>query len=118
MEQQIVPYREDWDNGSADKILEPPKEEADTPMKSSLWKWDEPYKSFNACKKACKEDPACFMWNHHGETCALGRPWKLGEKRLPKDGVIWRSGWNMERINKWIEDNGPCKEPLWEAADP
>jgi Fringe-like len=116
IESQIVAYRDDWDNESADIVIEAPKEEVEQPKKSLRWKWDEPYKSFNLCGKACQENPECFMFRHHGETCSLGRSWKLGRKRLLENGVSWKSGWNLNRINKFKAENSPCKAPLWEAA--
>lgn len=72
------------------------------------------HESFENCGKACEENPDCFQWVFYEKTCKLGASFRLGKYVAPKeDGeVVWKSGWNMERIRQWTDTNA-CQEPAW-----
>lgn len=70
--------------------------------------------SFEKCGQVCDEDEDCFQWVFYEKTCKLGKSFRLGKYMPPKEGgeVVWKSGWNVDRIRKWTEDNA-CDDPEW-----
>ncbi|RDL35863.1 uncharacterized protein BP5553_06475 [Venustampulla echinocandica] len=73
-----------------------------------------PYTSFEHCGKACSEHEGCFQYLHYDNTCKLRMSFSLGNYKAPSsDGnVIWRSGWMVTRIKKWVEEHA-CEEHVW-----
>ena len=100
---------------SNDDVLKAP--DTDKEKKGGWWRWSEPYDSFNACSKACEQEPRCFQFSYYEGVCALSAAFKLGEKKLSKDGVTYKSGWNMGKIAKFKAQNSPCKGPQWESEE-
>ncbi|KAI9651253.1 hypothetical protein NHQ30_001291 [Ciborinia camelliae] len=83
----------------------------------------EAYKSFEACGRACENQTECFQWVYYDRTCRLSTSIRLGNYQAPTNGkdkgddgkpeqVGWKSGWLVDRINEWVENN-ECKEPDW-----
>ena len=72
--------------------------------------------SAEECAVACEANTQCFQFVLDGESCFLGKAIRLGERRDPKDGKRWRSGWNQGRIANWAADQKPCNDvkfPNW-----
>ena len=66
----------------------------------------------------CKKDEQCRQFTYHGAHCWLSRAIKMGHSKNP-DGTHegqdrnYVSGWDVDKINKWVEEN-PCEEgPHW-----
>ena len=79
------------------------------------------HKSFDDCREVCASKPDCFQWLYYGKICRLEFSFRLGQYRAPEsrddDGkgeemVSFRSGWMIERIREWTEEN-PCDIPDW-----
>lgn len=124
--------RSDWDNGSEDVYYLDPeareyeKSDLDKAKKEGLSDAErEAHKDSSACKEACNAQEDCFQWVFKRGICGLHyKKFKLGEnvKRDGDDGdddskrVF--SGWNMRRIQSWIDDQGNCHEPYkWRVQD-
>ncbi|KAI1340001.1 hypothetical protein F5Y15DRAFT_381091 [Xylariaceae sp. FL0016] len=118
---KLQPTREDWDNLSEDVYY------IDTDAKNDGWpvyrvKKDHltaaeknAHKSFEDCQKMCDRVSDCFQFRYHENICAYHRGFLLGNprKREADEGKRWRSGWNLDRINSWVQKQGECGEPLW-----
>ncbi|CAG8952316.1 hypothetical protein HYFRA_00001061 [Hymenoscyphus fraxineus] len=91
----MIGEREDWFNLSDDVILNHPEVEGSTKTPEEMSEVEkEAHLSYENCRKACDEDS------------------RLGERRPPQDGVVYKSGWNIEKIEKDQAEN-PCVYPNW-----
>jgi hypothetical protein len=121
MRPHLASEREDWDNLSGDLVYESPDVQ-DEARQGGWWSRNDPksyaYKSIDECIRACKENRRCFQYVYYGQTCKLSTSFHLGGKRLPESDVKFRSGWDLERIAQFQEDNSPCKGPLYKANSP
>jgi hypothetical protein len=110
-QEKIIPSREDWDNVSNDNIYKRSED------KDNFWGWwtsNKPYYSYDSCSKACKEDARCFQFSYTKGECGFGAAFKIGNKRLKKDGVKMKSGWHLDKIAKFTGENA-CKGPAWDS---
>lgn len=102
--------REAWDTGPYD-AYDPP---------------DTEIHSFEQCSQACDQDDSCFQWRWAGaddQKCTLLGSIQHGKERgvetTQKDkdiGVIYKAGWNKNRIREWI-DSKECNQIAWVGAN-
>ncbi|KAK0119311.1 hypothetical protein ONS95_008155 [Cadophora gregata] len=64
--------------------------------------------SFEDCRKACEADKKCFQYSHHGNICNIGMSVRLGYKKDADSEGIWRSGWNLTRLQDWASKQERC----------
>ena len=86
----------------------------------------EAFKSFADCREACAADNECFQFAYYDRTCRLSTSFRLGAYRAPeldvtdeegrKRDIVFKSGWMMERIREWTENN-PCTVPEWPVVE-
>lgn len=121
--------RNDWDNMSDDVVyLDPSRGEKYLPwqrerdrLRKLQYQLHVPdiemnaYKSFEDCGKLCKSVNNCFQFTYHAGACIYSRSFKLGKPtlRTDKEEDRWISGWEVERIQKWVEEQGQCGDPVW-----
>ncbi|KAI9367920.1 hypothetical protein BJX61DRAFT_261585 [Aspergillus egyptiacus] len=92
-------YEEDWDNFSNVRI------EFAGQLSPSL----------ETCRDACAGIEQCFQWRYNSDDeCYVStQAFRLGEKKYPdSDGKKWYSGWTLDAIEKWREEN-KCQEVDW-----
>lgn len=116
----ITSRRDDWDNQSSfDQLRSKPIITHNLVGDFDFFLHD-PTKSYNQCRRACEKDPTCFQFMYSRGSCKTEASFTLGKPRYPskaRDGgkeVRFQSGWLVERIQKWIDHNSPCKEPNWD----
>lgn len=84
----------------------------------------DPNYSFAACKAACEQDGHCFQFSYivrmkKGDDgrakaepkCHLSRVFRFGREVRQDEhppGTQWTSGWQTEKIRKFVEDNKEC----------
>ena len=73
------------------------------------WDGEDKLESIDACRHACEDDKECFQFSYDGETCHFGHSIHLGEYKPSDNGRKWRSGWLKDRINEWVDEQGPCR---------
>ncbi|XXG96377.1 hypothetical protein Hte_002659 [Hypoxylon texense] len=132
VEPKLSVRRDDWDNLSEDEgvlYLDPKAEHAQW-QKDRAKKLDrqisvpavemDAHKSFEHCRKLCDSIAKCFQFSFHDGICAYSKSFTLGKpkptekmEKTEKDGQRWTSGWNVRRIQDWVEKQGSCKEPVW-----
>ncbi|KAI2463836.1 glycosyltransferase family 31 protein [Annulohypoxylon bovei var. microspora] len=121
--------RGDWDNMSEDVVyLDPGHGERYLPwqkekdrLKKLQYQLHVPaiemnaYKSYEDCRKLCKAVNNCFQFSYHAGACIYNKSFKLGKPTLKadKEEDKWISGWNVERIRAWVEEQGQCDDPVW-----
>ncbi|KAI9734208.1 MAG: hypothetical protein M1834_002308 [Cirrosporium novae-zelandiae] len=116
MEPKLSPLLDDWDNLSDDIRYQSPQIMDDS--KSKLWNEmseieRKAHESFDACRVACKADINCFQWLYHGNTCKFSKSFKLGYKKYIDDGGSYRSGWDVDKIQRFKVEHLPCQQPDW-----
>jgi hypothetical protein len=97
----------DWDNFHDQKYVWHMRKPED-------FKHDEEKKahtSFEACKNACTVVDDCLQFRWQDDACAMSKNFRLGNpmQGTDKQKERWMSGWAVEKINKWIADQGECK---------
>ncbi|KAK8095002.1 hypothetical protein PG997_001687 [Apiospora hydei] len=120
--------REDWDNLSDDVLYVDLSTSTDSKgRKLETWELDrakkgpmtqverKAHKSFEDCRAMCEAANDCFQFLYHAGVCAKSFSFKLGHPNRSEQSPAyrWRSGWNVPKINKWIERQGECKKPIW-----
>lgn len=117
---KIKPFREDWDNAADDwflidfgrtdyaweewRIGRATREEFKTETeKTAHINWEN-------CRAACLEHQSCFMFSWHNQCCSMHKSWRLGKpvRKAEDENMRTISGWNMDRIKAWIEQQGQC----------
>ncbi|KAL4758491.1 glycosyltransferase family 31 protein [Aspergillus foveolatus] len=76
--------------------------------------------SLEACRDACKGLKQCFQWRYDtdGKCEVSTQAFRIGGKRWPtKDGKRVFSGWNVDVIRQWREEN-PCHGVKWVDPTP
>nr|AGU10911.1 hypothetical protein [uncultured organism] len=134
-EEQKDDLRRETDDAVETTPLEPEDPENSKAKRSEEPHWTdielESYKSFENCHKACEANEECFQYafydEEEGSTCRLATYIRLGEYHAPlvtekegEDGeevkkeekVVRKSGWMIERIRKWVEEN-ECAGVEW-----
>ncbi|KAK0625036.1 glycosyltransferase family 31 protein [Bombardia bombarda] len=69
------------------------------------------HRSAEDCAAACRSVSyrECFQWRFRRGQCGFGTAFVLGE---PGELVVV-SGWDVERIQAWVEYQGECERVLW-----
>lgn len=117
--------REDWDNLSDDWYY------LDKEAKDHEWEdWrvgrmrdeadmnaleKEAHLSFEHCRKACESVDECFQFRWADDCCGFSKAFMLGKpvKKASDESKRSMSGWAVEKIHKWIEEQGECKKIQW-----
>lgn len=122
---RLQPNRDDWDNQSDDWFY--------IDFNRAEYQWEEwrvgrsvleefktetekkAHENWENCQAACYEHDECFQYFWHNEVCAFHRSIRLGTPRKPSDDVTLRhvSGWNLGKINQWLEENGECNNTVY-----
>lgn len=117
---KLQPVREDWENAADDwfyidfnrighewedwRIGRAAKEEDKKEGEKVA------HASWEGCRAACLEHGECFQFSWHDECCAMHRSFRLGKpvKKEQETRLRTVSGWNVDKINTWIEQQGQC----------
>ncbi|KAI1214372.1 glycosyltransferase family 31 protein [Annulohypoxylon truncatum] len=129
VEPKLKPRRDDWDNMSEDVVyLDPNRGDTFLPWqreKDRLKKLQHQlhvpsiemnaYKSFEDCRKLCKTVNDCFQFSYHAGACIYNKSFRLGKPTMKAGNRDdkWISGWDVERIQAWVEEQGQCDDPVW-----
>ncbi|KAK1826958.1 glycoprotein-N-acetylgalactosamine 3-beta-galactosyltransferase 1 [Podospora conica] len=121
---------EDWDNKSEDTMY---FNVSDTSREWEEWqigrmKKHDKYNdkelrahlSVDDCMEACKSLPAddCFQWKYADGICYTRRAISLGNPIKAKDeGKRMTSGWDVDKIHKWVADQGECTKIWWPEVE-
>lgn len=110
----ISAEREDWYNLSDDTVYKAPGEEGgrQKAFEDMSQMEKDAHISFDHCGKACEEEPRCFQYAYFDKTCGFSYSYRLGERRPPESGISFKSGWNLEKIEKDKAEN-TCVSPDW-----
>lgn len=126
LEPRLEAEREDWDNLSEDvyyldlEVREYEEWQLDRAKKENLSKLEQnAHKSFNDCARMCHDVKECFQFRFHDGICSYQRSFLLGRpmKRENKEDQRWMSGWGVDKIKAWVEENNECREILWPTFD-
>ncbi|OAA46308.1 hypothetical protein NOR_03061 [Metarhizium rileyi] len=128
MSQQLVDVRPDWDNLSDDvNYLNKTSghfEEWELGNAKTEYLSDveaEAHKSFDDCKKVCSSLATCFQFRYRNGICGVSYNFKNGNpvKKGDDDSKRYMSGWNIERIKNWIDEQGDCDKQTfkWPVTD-
>ncbi|KAK0642146.1 hypothetical protein B0T16DRAFT_421088 [Cercophora newfieldiana] len=115
----------DWDNLSADTYYIDPKDKTHDRPKNILNRVKDPKKKkYNdlekkahltaaSCEAACGSvgEKECFQWRYEDGLCAFHKSIRLGQpvKGAKKENLRVTSGWNLKRIEKFIEAQRDCE---------
>ena len=124
---KLVEVREDWDNLSEDtyylnrtdgrheewQINKAKHGDSLTPAEQLA------HIDLEHCRAACESVDDCFQYRWQDGICGTARAFMLGKPRR-RDGneehKRWRSGWLVEKINRWIEAQGECDDVKWPST--
>ncbi|KAH6682836.1 hypothetical protein B0J14DRAFT_468567 [Halenospora varia] len=67
------------------------------------------------CAKFCTADKDCFQYTHHDRTCYIGMSIRLGYEKKADEGGVYQSGWNLERLERWIGKQTSCDHVTFPA---
>ncbi|KAL2887013.1 putative glycosyltransferase family 31 protein [Ceratocystis lukuohia] len=95
-----------WQDWEISRI---PKDEEMTPALRDA------YHSVENCKAACDSFNDCFQWRFHNGLCSFSRSFRLGRPHHDDDRGRWVSGWNLSRIQDFIDHEGECTSIHWPA---
>ncbi|KUI67521.1 hypothetical protein VM1G_03633 [Cytospora mali] len=130
LEQKLVPMRDDWDNQSDDwfyidfdaqdhewedwRIERAVKEEEKSEVEKKA------HESFEDCIIACEAHSECFQFNWQNDCCGMMSSFRLGTpvKKEDEEKRRAKSGWNITKIKKWVEEQGECDEVIWPEIGP
>ncbi|KAI1374775.1 glycosyltransferase family 31 protein [Hypoxylon crocopeplum] len=127
VEPKLTTRRDDWDNISEHMLyLHPDREKhhysqwqkdhakkLEKQIQVAAVEWDA-HKSFEHCRQLCDATRNCMQFSYHDGVCAYHRTFRLGKPaKADKEKNRWISGWNVERIQAWVEKQEQCKEPVW-----
>ncbi|KAH8884908.1 hypothetical protein GQ53DRAFT_660915 [Thozetella sp. PMI_491] len=116
--------REDWDNGADDRFYLDRDDKRWDWQKDRVWDTDKytdlqkkAHGSFEDCRAACESLPfeECFMYQYTDGLCSTSRSFQLGKPVKKEDDKKKRimSGWDVDKIKKWISDQGECSKVRW-----
>ncbi|CAG9979314.1 unnamed protein product [Clonostachys byssicola] len=124
IEHLLQDKREGWDNLSEDvfyldeKAREYSNWQLQRTKKGGLSSIErEAHLGFNQCERACHNDPECFQFRLNQGICAMSKSIKHGRPRKPetKDDE-WLSGWDVPKINRWVQENSNCGKITWPSV--
>lgn len=122
---QLRSTRDDWDNASEDwfyldrnatehaweawRVDRSPEDEDKTEAERTA------HLSADDCRVACLEHPECLQYRWHNECCSMHRSFRIGKpvKRPEDEMERHMSGWDIDKIEQWIEENSDCEERIW-----
>ncbi|KAF9874386.1 hypothetical protein CkaCkLH20_07949 [Colletotrichum karsti] len=119
---KMQPERADWDNAADDRFYLDESANKHQDWQLNRAKLDDlspeekdAHKSFAQCRKACEVDDACFSFQHRDGVCGFSWAWKLGHpvKKESQEEKRLMSGWDVRKINAWIEKQGECGPVKW-----
>ncbi|KAK0611898.1 glycosyltransferase family 31 protein [Immersiella caudata] len=121
---KLQSIREDWDNNSNDQhYFDPTSRSQDWSDKKDKVKDRDKYNaaekvahlSAGKCAAACKSAKECFQWKYYHGLCSFHKEFSMGKpvKRHPDSAKQVISGWDVEKILKWINDQGDCGRVDW-----
>ncbi|PNP41537.1 hypothetical protein TGAMA5MH_06465 [Trichoderma gamsii] len=118
---RLVPIRPDWDNLSDDVFylnmsentydhyqLRKAKLEGLSPLEKSA------HLSFDSCQRACQVDSACLQYRYHNGVCGFSWTIKHGlpKKKASRISDRWMSGWDVDKIQVWVQEHDHCDEEI------
>ncbi|KAI1632749.1 hypothetical protein F4809DRAFT_68171 [Biscogniauxia mediterranea] len=117
---KIQPQRQDWDNlsndvqyldvkaGYSESEISSAKKDNLSPVEKDA------HKSFKHCQKMCDEVNDCLQFSYHDGICAYNRGISLGNptRKADKGSERWMSGWAVDKIDAWIQQQGQCEEEI------
>lgn len=109
-----MPIREDWDNLSDDQQYRAPGVKGDRQKPDSKQSALEKvaYRSADDCRKACEEQARCWQYLFHNSVCGFSFSFRLGHKREKEDQGRFASGFMVDKIKKYMEEN-TCEKIEW-----
>lgn len=124
---KLVETRDDWDNLSEDTYYlnrsDGRHEEWEINRAKPADQLNEAEKlahlDLEHCRLACESVSECFQYRWKDGICGTARAFMLGRPRR-RDGneehKRWKSGWLVDKIHRWIEEQGECKGVEWPAT--
>ncbi|TEA22600.1 hypothetical protein C8034_v002939 [Colletotrichum sidae] len=75
----------------------------------------EAHLSYAQCRKACEADQGCYAFQFKNGICAFSWSFKLGHpvKKEAHEEKRTMSGWDVRKINAFIEKQGECGPVKW-----
>lgn len=64
--------------------------------------------SVKACTEACDRDEKCLQYTFDGDSCYIGKAFRLGTSKKPANGRKWWSGWRKDKLAKWAAEQSSC----------
>ncbi|KAG5929850.1 hypothetical protein E4U42_004370 [Claviceps africana] len=123
----LTASRTDWDNLSDSvyylntSLADYAQHELDRAKRDGLSEKEAiAWKSFDDCKNVCLSQDNCFQFRFQNHICATSDRLKHGwpTKQENDDSLRYMSGWNVEKIAKWIKEKGECGEQFkWPVKD-
>jgi hypothetical protein len=125
----VTEMKQDWNNLSGDIVITEPKEDHVKENDDWDWKndeekqkmWDDAtevqksgVESAEKCRKACQSNESCIQFSWHPGTCKFAKDIKMGRPSDSKEQ--YASGWMVDRVKKFVEDRGKCKEISWQVG--
>lgn len=120
VESQLTAERDEWDNLTDDRNYLDPKRKyeqwiVDRAQKPETQEEKNAYKSFDDCRIACESLDNCLQFKFDRHFCSVTDKFKHG-KPLPKEkptDTSSRSGWDLRKIKKWVDDHQECDDFDW-----
>jgi len=119
---KLVPLRHDWNNLSDDVNFVDPTVRRDKTHEVKRTKTEnldsfekKAHRSWEKCREACEHADDCFQYVFRDGICGMSKSFKLGkpEKEELDLKLRWTSGWDLGKIQKWIQAQGECGPVSW-----
>lgn len=104
MQQNPLTFADLFDAFTKNAISDSPLENWDNMSQDIM----QDLESYDACRATCQDVAECFQFTYSGKQCSLGYSIHLGGPRPSEEGKRWTSGWLKDRINTWVDNQGPC----------
>ncbi len=76
--------------------------------------------SFDDCRAACASvGDECFQFQYNGAACGFSHSIRLGGPVEKQDGpgaIRTMSGWDLDKIDRWVNKQRQCNEVQWPLA--
>jgi hypothetical protein len=125
LEPKLLESREDWDNLSDDVLYLDPSSrqfedwEIGRSKKSDMNEFEQvAHLSFGHCRRACESLSDCFQFRYQNGICGTSWAFKLGKpvKKPYEEFMRWTSGWDVKKIDDWVEKQGDCSNWVWPST--
>ena len=122
---KLVETRDDWDNLSDDVMYLDPKARAYEDWELGRAKKDGLNEAEKAahlspqhCRAACESLDDCYAYRFQNGICATSWAFKLGKpvKRPGEEAQRYFSGWDVKKIQAFIQREGECTRWRWPDA--